>query len=569
MARRTREIWALDSETDPFKKGRVPKAFIWGAYNGKTEQYEEFSTVVEVVRFFETRNAVVYAHNGGKFDYHTPGVVDADAHPLREFINSDDPIMIINGRLAKFKIGIAEFRDSMNLFTAPLRDYEKMQIDYSIMEEAVRHLPQNWEQIRRYLRSDCISLWNLVNEFFRDYGRSFTQAGSAMRVWSKMSGVPIPKQTAIQYERYAPFYYGGRVQCFQAGVSNTSFSVVDINSAYPFAMLSAHPISTDAIHGDELPPYPELSKCFVRLDAVSKGAFPYRYEGKLYFPDDERTVREYWITGWELLAALETDTCKVIRIKDVWKFPITIDFKQYVNHFYELRMEAARRGDKARKLFGKIFMNSLYGKFGANPANYQEFLIASTASIAGHMKEGFIRARDWGERFLMVRNLPEEKHRYYNIATAASVTGFVRAYLWRAILQCSGVLYCDTDSIDACSVSGLQLGSALGQWKVEMECDKYAIAGKKLYAKRDKKRYSDEECEILDFEKDAEGRCWKTACKGVDLRVHEILDVASGKSVVYNPEVPTYSVHRPQPIFMPRTVRRTYKDIRSVPDVDD
>src|ERR1700749_3811661 len=92
--RRTkREIWAVDCETDPFKQGRIPKPFIWGAYNGC--EYHEFGTAKQLVDFFYERNCIVYAHNGGRFDWHY----------LREFMEPWTDVLVIAGRMAKFTIG--------------------------------------------------------------------------------------------------------------------------------------------------------------------------------------------------------------------------------------------------------------------------------------------------------------------------------------------------------------------------------------------------------------------------------------------------------------------------------
>ena len=40
----------------------------------------------------------------------------------------------------------------------------------------------------------------------------------------------------------------------------------------------------------------------------------------------------------------------------------------------------------------------------------------------------------------------DPKDSFYNVATAASITGFVRAFMWRAICDSEEPLYCDTDS---------------------------------------------------------------------------------------------------------------------------
>ncbi|MGH9626020.1 MAG: hypothetical protein ACRD4G_17010, partial [Bryobacteraceae bacterium] len=114
----------LDCETDPFKVGRIPVPFIWGIYRHDTEDYWEFSTPQEVVEFLAPQKVIVYAHNGGKFDYHY----------LRDDINSDDPMMVIAGRLARFKIGECEFRDSWNVLNEPLRVFQKEDFDYTKLE---------------------------------------------------------------------------------------------------------------------------------------------------------------------------------------------------------------------------------------------------------------------------------------------------------------------------------------------------------------------------------------------------------------------------------------------------
>lgn len=524
----------VDCETDPFKVGRVPEPFIWGIYDGQTNDYWEFDTPEEVATFLEDQNVIVYAHNGGKFDYHY----------LKPWINSNEPIMVISGRLARFKIGDAEFRDSMNILVNPLRAFAKEEIDYALLEPDVRHL--HMEEIRRYLRSDCVNLWETVAKYFASYGRTMTQAGAAMKYWQKNFNVPFVRQTASQAEMCREFYYGGRVECFEIGHGHRSFSVVDINSAYPRAMLEKHPISPSFTLASKLPRDADLPKCFAVVTGVARGCFPYRDDdGSLWFPNDGET-RTYSVTGWELQAALELDAFKLENVERVCKFAERIDFAGYVEHFYEERKRAKLQGDGAADVFAKLFLNSLYGKFAADPEKYQEFVIADNDTVMGWVRAGYSRVGEWCGRHLMARPLPEEKHRYYNVATAASVTGWVRAYLFRAIKACKGVMYCDTDSIAAADVSGLALGNELGQWKHELNCVEYAIAGKKTYA-------------FL-----GDNGKWKTASKGVKLTPEEIVRVARGETVRYRPKVPTYSIHHNEPAFVERDIRVTYKDRRNV-----
>mgnify|MGYP006268407477 CR=1 FL=1 len=525
----------IDCETDPFKEGRIPAPFIWGCYNGETEEYLEFDSTGEMVKYLERQSVIVLAHNGGRFDYHY----------LKDYINSDQPVMVIAGRMAKFYIGCAEFRDSMNILPVPLAAFQKTEFDYAKLEPDVRHL--HMDEIRMYLKSDCVNLWNFIDRYYKDYGRTLTQAGASMKYWKKKFKPEFTPQSMAQSLLYRPYYYGGRVECFKTGHAMQDFQVIDINSAYPFAMLSNHPIAPVGSLSDRLPPGDMMTQCFIRLDAVARGCFPYREEGdmKLSFPNDDR-IREYHITGWELLAAFECDAVDIIRIKDVHYFQISLNFTEYVHHFYEQRKIAKANKDKAGDIFAKLFLNSLYGKFASDPEKYSEYLIASDDTLAKWCGEphGYKVIQPWGERHLMARPLPETKHRYYNVATAASITGFVRAHLFKALHQCDTPLYCDTDSIAAVNTGNVPMGDELGQFKHELTCDEYAIAGKKLYAFHGRKN------------QDAAPE-WKIASKGVRLNHEQIITVAKGGKIRYAPEVPTYSIHKSQPTFIEREIIST------------
>lgn len=598
---KNRDFWTGDSETDPFHHcsdpfcekchglGRVPKSFVWGAYHGGYEDYFEFDSPDEFVAHFRDRKTLVYAHNGGKFDY----------HELREFINSDEPLMLINGRLSRFKIGECEFRDSLNIFpNTALGDFGvKNDIDYALMEPDRRTDPNVRAEISRYLRQDCVGLWDQIARYREEYGRSLTQATASMKYWEKnYFQLPAPRQTNSQFERCKPFYYGGRVQCFASGIRAVDFAVADINSAYPRAMLEEHPISTVPTTSNRLPSKDkDVRTCLIKLEATARGCFPWREKhpnhgegceckecrkGELFFPDDFARFngksgrrRIYTITGWEFLAALENNAVSNIRIIECLRFANKINFKDYIDHFYEMRLEADRVGDKAGKIFGKYFSNSLYGKFGADPSNYCEYTIATSDSIRAWEEKGYRRYKPWGERWLMERPPHEadledigSRWRYYNCATAASITGWVRAFLFNSLNKCGGLVYCDTDSIAAQDISALDIGKQLGQWKHEGDFDEYAIAGKKLYAFHKKGMPRNHDPDI-----DDKLWNWKIASKGVHFAgmadgPERIYQLARGQSTVFLPEVPTYTITRDAPTFINRSIRSTAKDMSQAPD---
>jgi hypothetical protein len=527
-------------------------------YGGpRGDDYHQFETAHDAIGFLAGRKEIVYAHNGGKFDYHY----------LRDYINTGEPISIIGGRLAKFRIGECEFRDSMNILPVSLATFKKDKADYSTFEKEERDKPHNREAIEKYLRSDCQYLHELISAHREENGIVLTQAGASMRAWAKLSGISPPKQSGAAYNLYKPYYYGGRVQCFEQGVQYKPFKLIDINSAYPFAMLSAHPFSPMGNRDKKLPPDGALHKCLITLTCTARGCFPFRFgpdptKGDLYFPHDEKTIRRYHITGYEFIAALEYDAIKNIHIEAVHYFEQSVKFEEFILQNWDRRSRAKAEGNKALDIIIKLLMNSLYGKFASDYAKYRDYLLAHIEDVPNYELQGYIRDADWGAaRFLLARPIPETKHRFYNIATAASITGYVRAMLFRALAQCDGPIYCDTDSIACVDSCDLPLGDGLGAWKHEGDFDAFAVAGKKTYG-----FHKAGQPETL--EKDDKGQYvnYKIACKGVALTPHELWQAASGAEVLYKPQVPTYSVKRQTPLFIDRRVNLTVKDIRIVPE---
>jgi DNA polymerase elongation subunit (family B) len=528
-----RKIAVIDCETDPFKYHRIPKPFIWGYYDG--DRFLSFTDTDEMVAFLSVQDIVVYAHNGGKFDYHF----------LLNHLSILDPIKIINGRLAKFNIGDCEFRDSFNILPVPLAAYQKDFIDYAIFEEKERAKPENWLAILEYLESDCVYLYELVTKFIERFGFHLTLATASLNQWEQMAEREAPETDVDYYNFFSSYYYGGRVECGMVGEFNHPAISVDINSAYPFAMLNQHPIGIDYVERNADEDHQLVGGYFYKVECESMGAFPIRLDnGEIVFPaDGERRV--FTVTGWELIAAIETHTIDIdYHILSYIVHDEYISFRDYIEHFYQQRLIAKANDDAAESLFCKLMMNSLYGKFAANPDNYREHVLIPPSWVGHHPKRGQLVEGEKEMRFsgflgrlaLMESDLDDDAIRYYNIATAASITGYVRAYLWRAICACDGFLYCDTDSI-TCESINVPIGPELGQWEIEGEWIRGSIAGKKLY----------------EFES-SDGKN-KHASKGVRLTPKEIRRIANGEKVKAINEVPTFSVHS-EPRFTDRVISR-------------
>lgn len=536
--KREKRIAVADAETDPFLNGRVPEPFLWGFYDG--EVYQSFNRTADFVAYLREQNCICYAHNGGRFDWHY----------LLPFLDPFTKLLVINGRVVRFKFGRADCRDSFSILPESLDRLtgEKIKIDYSWFErtERVKH----FEAIKTYLKNDCVILHRFISAFVSQYGNAVTLAGAAFKQFAKVQADEAYRVTNGRDDtvhRVAkPFYYGGRTQAFETGIFNGNFHVYDINSAYPFAMSGEHPAGSDfTIRGEDCSA-PVSPTSFYTIDATSMGALPIRKGIRLDFPSNGGAGHRgtFHATGHEIISGLQTRTLKIHRILKRVVFHETVNFSPYVEHFWNLKRKA-RAGSPERQ-FAKLFLNSLYGKMAANPERYHNYMtVPNDCVLAAESDDWDLSGILPGGSALMIKPIPEPARMYYNMATAASITGKVRAMLWETICKLRQsnhrVLYCDTDSV--LTDGELEEGSQLGQWKRELDCSLAALGGRKLYALRVLNPQSNQ----------AE---WKTASKGVQLTAAEIVKVASGKTVRYDSPAPTFSLTS-EPSFIHRVIKLT------------
>jgi len=518
-----RKIAVIDSETDPFKRDRIPEPFIWGFKDA--ERFLLFRETSSIIDFLRDQRIVVYAHNGGKFDYHF----------VLRYLPEFAEVKIISGRLVSFTIGECEFRDSMSILPIALVEYQKDEFDYAKMEKNVRakHMPE----IEAYLKSDCENLFSLVSTFRDNYGAHLTLAGSAMAQWRKIAG-KVPNLGETYHAVFQPFYFGGRVEFYRRGIIEDPVEIADINSAYPFAMLHEHPYGENYETSDN-PTNAEINAAdFLTLTAPGNGAFAFRNDDhSTSFPNDG-DLYTFNTTKWEFRAALDNGLNQNdFIVSKTFRFYEHIDFRPYVEKWFAVKNAAKESGDKANYLIAKLFLNSLYGKFGANPERYKEHIILSPDLVEASEIDEYKFGGMLGPWALMERPLAEEKRRYYNVATAASITGFVRAVLYRALRSVENPLYCDTDSITYAGKSGLTIGPEIGKWEIEGRSNYGAIVGKKLYAFK------------------LETSEWKIATKGARLTPQEIIEIAKGGEITWKNDAPTFSPHK-APYFLARRIKQ-------------
>lgn len=557
-----RKVHTCDCETDPFLHGRVPEPFLWGRYDGKN--FHTYETTADFVADVINRHIVLYAHNGGKFDFMF----------LLNYVK-ETRVQIINGRIVSMMLGQAELRDSFSIVPVGMGSIQKEEIAMWKLEKAVR--ADHMEEILFRNKTDCIYLYNLVTTYRAIAGKQKTIASNAL-TFAKKLGVDVGRTNHRHDSNFRPFFYGGRTQCFQKG-SFKDISLLDIHSAYPFAMTHYHPTSDDFHRRSDIEGFTdeEIQRGFLIIECTSRGAFPLRTKAGLSFPHE---YNEFKVTGWEYIAARDLGLISDVKIHSFRYTPNKITFAPYVKHWYEYKNIHDKKTNPIEYTIGKIMMNSLYGKTAQNPAKYWDYKIVAGGTHICYEPEisttdpdlcrlcnckmidhGWRLDREFGNHEIQKREslwrfrymYGEEwtaKSLYKNVATGASITGFTRAHLLKAMhgLGIQHIIYCDTDGIVCgpnANFDALSYTDVLGDWEIE---DKNApighFGGKKLYA-------------ITLSKKDKSGKhLEKLATKGARLSYTDIEDIVNGKTVTWNNPAPTFSIDG-SATFIVRKIRAT------------
>lgn len=499
-----KRVATLDAETDPFKYGRVPKPFAWGFYDGVI--YREFwgtsdKVTREMLDFLEDYPdpLIIYAHNGGKFDF------------MFFIEHFGGKIRIVNGRILEANLGKHIVRDSYAILPISLKKLGagKKEIDYRLMEASTRE--QFKGEILEYLEADCVALHKVVVAFLDKFGEVLTVGSAAMREFKRYHKFETVSPAFDKFHRN--YYFGGRCQCFETGVIETNIEVYDINSAYPDAMDKLwHPIGRASDVGEKITP----DTLFVCWEGENYNAVPTRTKTGLDF---NVPVGTFWTTIHEFNAALDLKVIKPKRIKHTVSFDKRMVFSDFVQYFYEARNIAKNQGNEFDVIFYKLILNSAYGKFAQDSSNFVDSIILPWGDVPG--PEYYLEYRH--DKYA-IWSKPSVTNSFYNVATAASITGGVRATLLRGIAASTRPLYCDTDSIFCESFLGDTDNGRLGAWKHEATGNQIAIGGKKLYALMN----NDE--------------CIKKASKGANLHPLAIFSIARGDTIEDRQDAPTFKI---------------------------
>ena len=278
----------------------------------------------------------------------------------------------------------------------------------------------------------------------------------------------------MKLERYA--YFGGRTEIFRYGyVGQQTYYMLDVNSMYPFSMidkpmpvkLTSHKIEPTVnwllnaikshyIIADVLLQTDE--NCFpLRLTTDNKLPFYlHNPHGKKY-PDINNNRIIFPIGSYrtvlhqhELLYLIEHG--KILKVYNASTYNTENLFDDYVEFFYNLKAEYKQANNLSWRFIVKLFLNSLYGKWGQLEPHRKYKGYNTEQRFA---REPYYNTVDgvfgshltWDWRVYDEFKVGETTFSYPAIAGA--ITANARLYLYHlmTIARKERIYYCDTDSL--------------------------------------------------------------------------------------------------------------------------
>ena len=509
------------SEKQTFRLGYA--IYLWwnsrnGVYyeqNFPLKSVDDFHKLLDSI-LIPKRKLVIFSHNSS-FDY---SILMMDTYfSSRNFeisMRVIDQIFLIRA-FKKSKDGQSSivYSDTMNYYKMSLQKLGEIFGEYKMKTPDFTNVSDS--DLMKYCRQDTKILATLMKKHIQfiaehDLGNFkmtiASQAFNAFRHRFMKSKILIHTfDDIIQLELSS--YRGGRCEAFIIGKRENIFKL-DVNSMYPFVMKQYRypikPLSNTVLTNLSIADIEDglktdkfiLAECNLILNepviAVKKK--------KLFFPIGRITQT---ITSPEIEYILKNPEIGNIKsIKKCVFYHQESIFKEYVDYFYNFRKSTT---NLAYQAMAKLFLNSLYGKFG------QKSMSAHTKIDDHSIQDNIFELMNDLKTNVVDKLIDDKLTRYIRLAEdlyciensseilaydsspiiASAVTSYARMYLFELIKTAglSEVFYCDTDSLFVSEIGynnlktkGLISPTELGKLKHE-DTGNMEIFGAKNYSFND------------------------------------------------------------------------------------
>jgi hypothetical protein len=474
------------------------------------------------------KNVYFYSFNGARFDnilIFTPflsyfmGEVEFIGTPLN--LKS----ITILKKIIFYDLRLILTRGNLNDLSYEILHEKKN--DFKIMDYVydLQKFENAKEDIVKYCIQDCRlvtllveNLFNFLKDFLskinnEDAKNSFdpyqpTVSLLSLKLWKCIGDWKsiIEGLTEIElFQKIKESYKGGMClpikKYFVKGEFGKCLYHYDINSSYPYIMryisIPIKYLSTKKMNTNNLKKFECGNLYEIHFEFTSEVTIPYipiRIEKHgLIYPLSNFDDKPTYVWGHILQFAKDHRHFKKIQIYSVLEFACEDIFSTYIKILWDERVKAIDSGEKSKSMWLKIFMNSLYGKFGQkqfekiNILHYsqlQEFLIEFSDNnevpneFIEKKKTNFVKNINIfsndnpNEPFFSIKNYCDNTLNYVGslIFISSFIASYARLNLISGMISVGfeNIYYFDTDSIFSSIPLPKQfLGSQLGRWKCE------------------------------------------------------------------------------------------------------
>lgn len=445
-------------------------------------------------------------HNGYK---HTTDIHDRESHTFNTLISDKglfyqvEVIFNVSGK----KVNKVIFQDSLKLIPLSVDNIakslklpiSKLHIDYHSHNDLPSGTPLTKEEID-YITND-VKIVAYAIDYFNKQGLDKMTIGScALSEYKKII-------TKRDFEKYfpTPKYHEDVKQSYRGGFTylNPKFKdkvvgngiVLDVNSLYPWTMYACKlPYGRPIYFRGKYEPdilYPLYTQMFRCQFEIKEGKIP-----TIQIKHGGGFVENEWLTssnGVEVCLCLNSvdlelffDHYDVYNIEYIsgWKFKATKGlFKDYIEKWSNNKIQAKKDGNHGMYLISKLFLNSLYGKFGTDTKVISKIPYLGSDDVI-HYAKGEEEHRDG--IYVALASFITSHARYKTITSAQKITDDYNS--GKSKIQ---FVYADTDSLHCISddfslPEGLEIDSTkLGAWDYESKFSKAKFLRQKCYIEQE------------------------------------------------------------------------------------
>lgn len=371
----------------------------------------------------------------------------------------------------------------------------KLEIDYSAHNDLPIGSPLT-EQEEEYIKHDVQIVAHAVKYFHSEGLDKMTIGSCALSEYKKL----IKKKNFNLYFP-TPKYHDDVKQSYRGGFTylNPKFAektigkgiVLDVNSLYPSVMYENYlPFGTPIYftgkyeHDPIYPIYTQMIRCQFEL---KKGKIPtiqikygYTFRSNEYLTDSGETEVVLCLNSVDLELFFEQYDVYNLEYISGWKFKATKGlFTEYIDKWSNNKIQAKKEGNHGLYLISKLFLNSLYGKFGTDTRVTSKIPYLSDDNQI-HYKDGETEYKDG--IYIAMASFITSYARRKTIKSAQKIMDNYRE--GKSKIQ---FVYADTDSLHCISPNfelpeGLDIDpTKLGAWKFESKFNKAKFLRQKCY----------------------------------------------------------------------------------------